>query len=82
MACVALLAVLCSAGPALAQQCNATGTNQTCTNSSLLSGGAIGLLDFGAAPGLTVTNTNLGTISGTGSVNAEGISRRHRDRDQ
>jgi hypothetical protein len=71
MACVgllALLAVLCSAVSALAQPCVAVGINQTCTNSSLLSGGAIGLLDFGAAPGLTVTNTNLGTISGTGGA--------------
>ena len=61
MACVALLAllaVLCSAVSALAQQCNATGTNQTCTNSIFLTGGAIGLSDNGTAPGLTVTNTN------------------------
>ena len=38
MACVALLAVLCSAGSALAQQCTPTGTNQTCTNSISLPG--------------------------------------------
>ena len=68
LACVALLAVLCSAVSALAQPCAAIGTNQTCTNSTFLSGGAIGLLDFGAAPGLTVTNTNVGTISGTGGI--------------
>ena len=73
MACVALLAllaVLCSAVSALAQQCNATGTNQTCTNSIFLTGGAIGLFDIGMAPGpgLTVTNTNVGTISGTGAM--------------
>jgi uncharacterized protein with beta-barrel porin domain len=77
MACVgllALLAVLCSAVSALAQPCVAVGINQTCTNSSLLSVGAIGLLDFGAAPGLTVTNTNLGTISGTGGGAGVGIN--------
>ena len=66
VACVALLAVLCSAGPALAQQCTPTGTNQTCTNSIFLTGVATGLSDSGTAPGLTVTNTNVGTISGTG----------------
>ena len=69
MACVALLAllaVLCSAVSALAQQCTPTGTNQTCTNSIFLTGGATGLFDNGAAPGLTVTNTNVGTISGAG----------------
>jgi hypothetical protein len=66
MACVALLAVLCSAGSALAQQCTPNGTNQTCTNSIFLTGGAIGLFDNGTAPGLTVTNNDVGTISGTG----------------
>ena len=66
MACVALLAVLCSAVSALAQQCTPTGTNQTCTNSIFLTGGANGLFDNGTAPGLTVTNTNVGTISGAG----------------
>jgi hypothetical protein len=64
MACVALLAVLCSAGSALAQQCTPTGTNQTCTNSVFLHG----LFDNGTAPGLTVTNTNVGTISANGGV--------------
>jgi hypothetical protein len=76
MACVALialLAVLCSAVSALAQQCNATGTNQTCTNSRFLTGGAIGLSDNGTAPGLTVTNTNVGTISGTGGAGVGGF---------
>ena len=64
---VALLAVLCSAVPALAQQCTPTGTNQTCTNSIFLTGGAFGLADGGVppGPGLTVTNTSVGTISGT-----------------
>ena len=66
MACVALLAVLCSAGSSLAQQCTPNGTNQTCTNSIFLTGGAIGLFDNGTAPGLTVTNNDVGTISGTG----------------
>ena len=64
---VALLAVLCSAVPALAQQCTPTGTNQTCTNSIFLTGGAFGLFDNGVppGPGLRVTNTSVGTISGT-----------------
>ena len=74
MACVALLAllaVLCSAGSALAQPCMTTGTNQTCTNSTILSGSAIGLSDNGTAPGLTVTNN--GTISGTGGGGVGGF---------
>ena len=73
MACVALLAVLCSAVSALAQPCAITGANQTCTNSTFLSGGAIGLNDFGLAQVLTVTNTNAGTISGTAGGFAVGI---------
>jgi hypothetical protein len=48
VACVALLAVLCSAVSALAQPCAAIGTNQTCTNSTFLSGGA--RRSLGAAP--------------------------------
>ena len=69
-ALLALLAVLCGAVSALAQQCNATGTNQTCTNSIFLTGGSIGLFDTGVppGPGLTVTNTNVGTISGTSAT--------------
>src|SRR5262249_18081407 len=41
---------------------------QTCTNSIFLTGGNLnsGLFDNGVAQGLTVTNTNAGTISGTG----------------
>ena len=75
MACVALLAllaVLCSAVSALAQPCAATGTNQTCTNSMLLTGSPFGLSDTGAppGPGLTVTNTNAGTILGTATGGA------------
>jgi uncharacterized protein with beta-barrel porin domain len=76
LACVTLLAVLCSAVSALAQQCAATGTNQTCTNSVFLTG-EVGLSDNGTAPGLTVTNTNTGTILGTSGLNignAIGIS--------
>ena len=46
---------------AQAQQCTTTGTDQTCTNSIFLSGGAKGLRDTGTA---TVTNTGTGTISG------------------
>src|SRR5262245_35653246 len=57
--------VLWPGAPALAQQCQPTGTNQTCTNSIFLTGGDIGLFDNGTAPGLTVTNTNTGTISGS-----------------
>jgi hypothetical protein len=48
--------------PALAQ-CNPTGVDQTCTNSTFLSGGADGLQDNGTT--LTVTNTASGTISGS-----------------
>ena len=75
MACaalLALLAVLCSAVSALAQPCAATGTNQTCTNSMLLTGSPFGLSDTGAppGPGLTVTNTNAGTILGTATGGA------------
>jgi hypothetical protein len=76
LACVALLAVLCTAAPALAQQCTPTGTNQTCTNSIFLTGGAIGLFDNGVppGPGLTVTNTNVGTISGGPGFGSRGIA--------
>src|SRR6266702_1005673 len=42
--------------------CSTTGTNQTCTNSVFLSGGANGIFDFAT---LTVTNTSTGTITGT-----------------
>jgi hypothetical protein len=63
-----IAAVLWPGAPALAQQCTRVGANQTCTNSINLSGPpspAIGLQDTGTAQGLTVTNTNTGTISGT-----------------
>ena len=81
MACVALLAVPYSAVSASAQQCNAVGINQTCTNSTFLSGGGIGLLDTGMPPGRTVTNTNAGTILGTGAARRRHLNH-HRDRDQ
>jgi len=58
----AALAILCVGDGARAQQCTTSGTNQTCTNSIFLSGGAIGISD-GAT--LTVTNTISGTISGS-----------------
>ena len=76
MACVALLAVLCSAGAALAQQCTSSGINQTCTNSIFLTPGSpTGLFDSGAppGPGLTVTNNNVGTISGADVVGSFGF---------
>jgi hypothetical protein len=60
-----------SFGSARAQQCEPTGTNQTCTNSIFLSGGAIGLLDTAT---LTVTNTATGIISGISPDEARGIS--------
>jgi uncharacterized protein with beta-barrel porin domain len=62
---------------AQAQQCTTTGTNQTCTNSISLSGGATGLTDTGTA---TVTNTDPGTIFGSGNgptntgIRANGIN--------
>ncbi len=58
----AVVAILCLGGNAFAQQCTTTGTNQTCTNSIFLSGGATGISDSAT---LTVTNTNSGTISGS-----------------
>src|SRR6185312_13736504 len=53
---------------ARAQQCTNVGTNQTCTNSIFLSGGANGVFDTAT---LTVINTGTGTIEGsTFGVNA------------
>jgi uncharacterized protein with beta-barrel porin domain len=60
---VIAVAVLWPGTAALAQQCATTGTNQTCTNSIFLSGGATGLADTAT---VTVTNTSTGIISGTG----------------
>src|SRR5579872_2531745 len=55
-----------------AQQCNPTGSDQTCTNSIALTGTAVGLQDNGTT--LTVTNTNTGTISGVATnTEADGI---------
>jgi outer membrane autotransporter protein len=48
--------------PARAQQCTTTGSNQTCTNSIFLSGGATGIFDSAT---LTATNASTGTISGS-----------------
>jgi uncharacterized protein with beta-barrel porin domain len=56
-----MVVLLVSAG-AHAQQCATTGTNQTCTNSISLSGGATGIFDNAT---LTATNTSSGTISGS-----------------
>jgi len=61
LAAAAALVTLCVGDGARAQQCTTTGTNQTCTNSIFLSGGATGISD-GAT--LTVTNTISGTIAG------------------
>lgn len=46
------------------QQCPTVGTDLTCTNSTVLSGGSIGIRDFGT---LTITNTNSGTVVGQGT---------------
>lgn len=58
---------------ALAQPCQTSGVNQTCTNSILLSGGTTGLSDSATA---TVANTATGAISGvaSSSSNVFGIS--------
>lgn len=58
----AVLLALWSCDQARAQQCTTTGTNQTCSNSIFLSGGADGIFDAGT---LSVTNTATGTITGT-----------------
>jgi uncharacterized protein with beta-barrel porin domain len=61
-----IAAALWPGATALAQQCVQTPiqTNQTCTNSMLLSG-FVGLADFGT---LTITNTNAGTVSGSNTL--------------
>src|SRR5450631_3440445 len=59
----AVAVTLLGFGDAALAQCNPTGVDQTCTNSTFLSGGADGLLDNGTT--LTVTNTASGTISGS-----------------
>ena len=60
--CGAALVVLWVGAGAQAQQCTTTGTNQTCTNSISLSGGANGIFDSAT---LTATNTGSGTSSGS-----------------
>ncbi|MGJ4893348.1 autotransporter outer membrane beta-barrel domain-containing protein [Bradyrhizobium sp. HKCCYLRH3099] len=50
---------------ALAQQCQSTGTNQTCTNSLALTGSATGLQDNATA---TVTNSGGASISGSAAA--------------
>jgi len=63
------LAICCRGRPATRprSKCATTGTNQTCTNSIFLSGGATGLFDTAT---VRSPNTSTGTIFGT----AEGIS--------
>ncbi len=56
------IALLGASVGARAQQCSTTGTNQTCSNSIFLSGGANGLFDSGT---LSVNNTGTGTIAGS-----------------
>jgi uncharacterized protein with beta-barrel porin domain len=60
--CGIALAVLGIGTGAQAQQCTTTGTNQTCTNTISLSGGATGIFDSAT---LTATNAGSGTISGS-----------------
>jgi hypothetical protein len=68
LASAVVLALLWGGDGARAQQCTTTGTNQTCTNSIFLSGGANGIFDSAT---LTVTNTDTGTITGsTFGINA------------
>ena len=54
-----------------AQQCQVTGTNQTCTNSIALSGGVVGLTDTATA---TVTNTSGASIFGGSPGGGTGIN--------
>jgi len=61
LASAVVLALFWGGDQARAQQCTTTGTNQTCSNSVFLSGGATGISDNGT---LSVTNTSTGTISG------------------
>ncbi len=61
----AVAIALLGLGDAALAQCNQVDANQTCTNSTLLTGGAFGLQDNGTT--LNVTNTATGTISGTGA---------------
>ena len=69
---VVALALFWSGDGVQAQQCTATGTNQTCSNSIFLSGGANGISDGGT---LTVTNTDTGTITGsTFGINAADVA--------
>jgi hypothetical protein len=56
-------AMLMPVSPAWAQ-CAPTGTNQTCTNSTTLSGGTDGISDTGNGT-VTVTNTTSGAILGS-----------------
>ncbi len=61
----AVAIALLGLGDAALAQCNQVDANQTCTNSTLLTGGAFGLQDNGTT--LNLTNTATGTISGTGA---------------
>jgi hypothetical protein len=57
-------------GPTLAQQCQITGTNQTCTNDIALTGGINGLVDSATA---TVTNNSGASITGADPAGGFGI---------
>jgi hypothetical protein len=61
-ASAAVLAIPGVGDAARAGQCTTTGAKQTCTNSIFLSGGTNGIFDSAT---LTVTNTGIGTISGS-----------------
>ncbi|MBI5263121.1 MAG: autotransporter domain-containing protein [Bradyrhizobium sp.] len=61
----ALVVLVLPLSDAYAQACQPTGTNQTCTNSVTISGGAVGILDNGS---LTLNNTVTGAILSADSI--------------
>ena len=67
----ALALLSCPLATAQAQTpCATSGTNQTCTNSTTLSGSTIGIDDTAT---LTLTNTGVGTVSAVGTA-SRGVS--------
>ena len=68
-AVLAALLVLLSPSEGIAA-CAITGTNQTCANSVVISGGAIGINDTAT---LTLTDTDAGRVVGTDFVIGYGI---------